>query len=379
MKLKYLGAAVLLLIGGAAGCASEDATQTVEPEARGQRGETCMARNDCSEGLACISGVCSKNDFDVLVSAKHCDQIDCSADADCCGGKPLEAPAKCANRDVICNTPSLPNCVSASCTSDGTCGDGTCTPGTCATWGGSCTDAGDCTDTCVDMVCTKSLISCTLPTDCGGAYACSGRFCDCTNPLYDPFDPICSDPECVDVCTLRCRDERCVADTSCEADAECFPFGLTICNDGLCVECLENEDCNEDLGETCISNRCDKPCLQNEECPLFHACNQGTGECEPSGCTGDRECVLAAASGNLGTGEDARLAKCLPSGLGDGLNTCKVPCENDGSCGSEFQVCDGGYCVFIGCETDEECRSYLGLANQDSDLLPYVPKAVCRE
>jgi hypothetical protein len=98
-----------------------------------------------------------------------------------------------------------------------------------------------------------------------------------------------------------------------------------------------------------------------------------------TGCSSDRECVLAASSGQVGGGEDARLSKCLPSDLDPAIFTCKIPCENDGSCGSEFQVCDNGYCRFIGCENDEECRSYLGLANLDTDLYPFIPRAVCRD
>lgn len=386
MKLNHVVAAVVLLMGAAVGCASDDTTQTVEPETRGQRGESCQARNDCAEGLACIGGVCSQNDFDVAVSAKHCDQIDCSVDADCCGGKPLEAPAKCNNREAICVISSFPNCALTTCTSDASCGDGACGLGYCSlSTITQCAADTDCADVCLGTgFCSMSNYACTPETEAVDCLyygqSCVGRQCNCTPPQYDPFDPICSDPDCLDVCTLRCRDERCVTDSSCETNADCFPFGLTLCEDGLCVECLESSDCNEELGETCINNRCDTPCTQNEECPLFHACNLENGECEPSGCTSDRECVLAAASGGLGgSGDDARLAKCLPSELGDGLNTCKVPCENDGSCGSEFQVCDAGYCVFIGCESDEECRSYLGLADLDPDLLTYVPRAVCRE
>ncbi len=42
-------------------------------------------------------------------------------------------------------------------------------------------------------------------------------------------------------------------------------------------------------------------------------------------------------------------------------------------------MCEDGYCKFIGCKTDEECRSYLGIANETtSDIKPYVSKAVCR-
>ncbi|HVJ14457.1 MAG TPA: hypothetical protein VM686_03410 [Polyangiaceae bacterium] len=385
MKFKWIGAAFMVLVGSAAGCSGSDETKTtVEPQTRGQRGETCLARNDCQEGLACISGTCSRNDFDVAVSPMHCDIVECAEDQDCCGTKSLEAPSKCDNRDLTCLTPYIPECVQTTCTTNANCNGGTCGAGYCSSSLTTCTTAADCADLCVGGFCSLSGYSCTVPTqatDCiYSAQTCTNRTCNCANPAYDPADPICTDPDCIDVCNLRCREERCVQDNSCETNTECLPYGLTICEAGRCVECLEDEDCNDALGETCVANRCDTPCKQNEECPLFHICNPDSGECEEHGCTSDRECVLATAGGVVGSGEDARLSKCLPSELNPDISTCKIPCENDGSCGSEFEICDAGYCVFIGCESDEECRSFLGLADREpSDLMPYVPKAVCRE
>jgi hypothetical protein len=379
MKFKWIGAALLLAMAGAAGCSEGDETSTtVEPQTRGQRGESCQARNDCQEGLACIAGTCSKNDFDVVVSANHCDQIDCQVDTDCCGNKPLEAPAKCDNRTLICNTPQLPNCLVEACTGDATCGGGTCGLGQCSESFTSCDAAADCADVCgATNTCTLSGYACTAATqavDClYNGQTCTNRFCNCTNPEYNPLDEICSDPDCTDVCTLRCREERCIQDNSCEEDIECAQFGLLYCQSGLCVECLESSDCEEDLGETCREGRCDTPCLQNEECPLFNQCVDG--ECEAIGCTSDRECVLAAS--RFGGADDARLSRCLPSDIDPNVFACKVPCENDGSC-AEFEICDAGFCRFIGCDSDEECRSYLGLAEIDPEVLGYAPRAVCR-
>jgi hypothetical protein len=105
------------------------------------------------------------------------------------------------------------------------------------------------------------------------------------------------------------------------------------------------------------------------------------------GCNDDRECILAASRG-LGTGgtsgnpqaagaDDPRLYQCLANDSDPKHKTCKIPCENDGSCG-QFQVCDEGYCKFVGCENDEQCRNYLGIANQmTSESKPYVAKAKC--
>jgi hypothetical protein len=207
---------------------------------------------------------------------------------------------------------------------------------------------------------------------------CINRSCNCANPNYNPADPICTDTDCTDICTLRCQEERCVEDSSCEEDIDCIQFGQPFCLDAVCVECMADEDCNETLGETCIENRCDTPCLQDAECPLFQRCDIDTGECIEFGCTTDRECVLAASRGNIPSGEDARLARCLPSDEDAAIYACKIPCENDGSC-AQFEICEQGFCRFIGCDNDEECRAYLGLQNIDPEILGFTPRAVCRQ
>lgn len=353
----------------AAGCNLGGAQKTA-PAQKGQRGESCAARNDCEKELACIRGVCSKNDFDIEVSAKQCDRIDCSETADCCGNRPSEAPPKCNDRALICQSSSLDNCVPFGCTDSSECGDGSCGSGSCTNTFTTCEADADCLDTCVSGICSFSFFSCVTDDDCSGT--CQGRSCDCDNPLFDPFDPICSDPDCEDICTLKCEEERCVVDDSCSGDSEC-PFGAPICEAGSCVQCLEDDDCDSGEGETCRKGRCERPCMADEECPLFHSCKDG--ECVETGCSSDRECVLAAGEGP----EDARLSRCLPSDIDPEISVCKVPCENDGACASQFQVCDEGFCKFIGCESDDECRGFLGLSNQTvDDFQPFVSKAVCR-
>lgn len=350
-----------------------DSNQVVEPEARGQRGESCRARNDCESGLACISGTCSRNDFDITPEAKQCDRVDCQEDTDCCGDRPIDPPPECADRATLC-TPSLPGCVPTSCTSDSECNGGSCGTGSCSTSGSSCTSDTDCMDTCVGSFCSVSGLSCITDGDCFSSGTCVGRSCSCQNPQYDPTNPVCSNPDCTDTCTLRCVEERCVADSSCDQDSDCFARGLTLCDGGRCVACVEDDDCDVEGGETCVDNECVEPCTQNEECPLFHACEGG--ECVEKGCSSNRECVLAASQ--TGSGEDARLAQCLPSDEDPDVKVCKVPCENDGAC-SQFEICDSGFCKFIGCESDEECRSFLGIENEmKSESQPFVSRAVCR-
>ncbi|MET0793722.1 MAG: hypothetical protein ABW061_19540, partial [Polyangiaceae bacterium] len=361
------------------GC-SKDPTK-VEPETRGQRGENCQARNDCQTGLACLNGICGINEFSVGVAVKQCDRVECATTDDCCGDKPTEVPTKCNARATTC-TSTFPGCSATQvCTSDAACGDegGSCRPaatvGTCSTGtlaGLSCETATDCQDLCETDTCSYSLIACTEDTDC--TYystvtpTCTkpSRTCNCTNPDYNPSAAICSDPDCTDLCTLRCDDERCVPDLSCKNDGDCST-GAPFCLDEQCVQCKGDDDCGD--GKSCDTGICHARCKHNEECSAFYECNVDSGECEYAGCKSDRECILAATgsqtSGAASTpsGEDPRLLKCLPSEADPTFKTCKIPCENDGSCGAQ-SVCDGGYCKFIGCETNEDCRAYLGLVGQ---------------
>ena len=404
MGIRSLIALVSLLsVVSFAGCSKN--AQKVEPETRGKRGENCQARNDCETGLACLNGICAKNEFNIDVSAKQCVRSECKEDTDCCGDRATEAPAKCKNRNAICDTATrnLPGCVASSCTSDTTCNGGTCKPGFCSGTGQNsamCTTAADCAkNTCVIPAggtlgtCSLTFASCSDLSPCLATTAsCLNRTCDCVNPLYNPEDPICADPECEDICLLRCEDSLCITDKSCKTANDCLAVGLPTCDDdGRCVECTADEDCDEKNDETCEKGACHKPCTQNEECGLFEACDGG--DCVYVGCQSDRECILAASRGsqigNPGTGgtgnsqlavsgaDDPRLYKCLPSEGDATVNTCKIPCENDGSCG-QFQVCDKGYCKFVGCETDDECRAYLGIANQmTSETKPFVTTATC--
>ena len=402
MGLRSLIALVSLLsVFSFTGC-SKDA-QKVAPETRGKRGESCLARNDCDTGLACLGNICAKNEFNVSVTAKQCVRSECKEDTDCCGDRATEAPAKCKNRNAICDaaTQRIPGCITTTCMTDDTCNGGVCGMGSCSgigQIGTQCTAATDCKrDTCVAGTCSISFNTCTVATqatDCtyyNTPPTCTNRICNCQNPLYDPNDPICSDPDCEDICLLRCTDSLCLEDKSCKTDTECLAVGLTTCDGGRCVECTIDKDCDVKNDETCEKGLCHKPCKLNEECGLFEECSKG--DCVYVGCKSDRECILATSRSQVGNGtggtagaqqsisggDDPRLFKCLPTEVGSKINSCKIPCENDGSCG-QFQACDKGFCKFVGCETDDECRAYLGISNQmTSDTKPYVTTATCED
>lgn len=326
---RYVIASLILVAGS---CAGIDKTA---PEHRGARGESCQARNDCQSDLACFNGICTENDFNIAVGAKQCFRIECSEKADCCGEGP---PADCDNQESICSQPyAEPGCSSSyiTCASDDDCSDYA---------GQSCSTSGYCT-------------------------------CD-LNPDYDPSSDICTTDIC-SPCNLDCVDEMCVA--VCESDDDCAGTSLPFCDSGTCVRCTQDDDCTG-ADEKCMAGACVAPCKQNEQCPLFNECDADTGECKYVGCTDDHECQFAyEANGN----QDARSALCVDNPLagqaGQPEKVCRVPCVSDAECGRR-ELCDNGSCVYMGCESDEECRAQLGLANEEAPANgAAIPKAVCRE
>lgn len=372
----------------AIGC---DKPKVIAPAREGDRNDNCEAKNDCKSGLSCINSRCQPIEFDLLPSGKECIRHECEDTKDCCGDKPSDPPAKCAGLESICNQPYVPGCTpSLYCTEDEECGEGSCSKSssrTCAITLGTCTSDTNCFDEVCELVqygtdpeyyyvgtCSISNASCEEDEDCtyfgdvcGDPVEAETGSCDCTNPDYEPSDEICSDPDCEEVCGLVCENNLCVEDDSCEEDEECPSFA-PICDDGECVECTEDEECDEENDEECRDNVCERPCEFDQECPTMNECQ--SGECIYVGCKTKTDCVLLYAD----SGVDARLAECVErSGIGD----CVFPCENDSHCGAT-EVCADGYCQYIGCENDAQCDNLFGLHGQDvTEDRPYVTQGLC--
>jgi len=354
---------------------------------KGERGSSCNSANDCEEDLSCIvthdcpTGVacanksCQPSNFDLTGTGKACHVKDCSSKADCCGDKPVQAPAKCANRESICNRPTLTGCTTnLSCVTSATCGAGKC-EGTCSYSTGTtskCLTVSDCPANTCNLnthICTLSGADCSLNACSTLTNSCLSPRCNCTNPEYAPTNPICSDPDCVDVCGYTCKDERCIVDASCNSDIQCAattPF----CSEGKCSECRTSEDCKD---EECMAGHCGPACKADTQCALFEACQAGA--CVYVGCRSDRECVLQARAANAPTTQDPRLAKC---NIEKNLGTCVFPCEIDAQCAAT-EVCLSGVCKYIGCETNSECTTIAGLHNLPAPTpdRPWTTTAVC--
>src|SRR5690554_500743 len=266
-----LALVALLAIVFVAGCNDEPEQVQMIPNAQGARGESCMARNDCQEGLACVRNTCVKNEYPISTVSGSCSVIQCTENADCC-------------------------------------------------------------DTTLSPYCESLQADC----DNGQTYAC------------DSFERQCT-------CALECNDHLCrQKPATCEDDYDCS-FGRS-CSGGKCGECTTNSQCSQ--SESCVNNSCESGCTVDANCPLFESCQDS--KCVETGCVSDRECVLFTGSGD---------ATC-----NDGQ--CGVACQNDAECNragnSFFEVCEAGRCVFVGCETDHECRIALGLADMDGQF-----SAVC--
>jgi hypothetical protein len=339
---------------------------------RSKRGTACSVKNDCGKGFSCIRGYCQPQSFGLTPSGKECVQVDCAEDADCCGALETEVPKRCRSRAAKC-VPELPGCTVKACTQSGDCGGGGVCTGTCVVSSGECTGNVDCiANRCVEGTCSLDFTACDSDADCV-ANLCINGSCACKNPSYDPADPVCSDPDCDGLCLWTCQDSRCVFSSDCESDDDCF--GSTpLCVGGTCVECAESADCSFD--KRCIAGRCETPCKSDLHCALFEACH--AGECIYVGCRSDRECALIPDLESLGfsSGLDRRLLRCNTDE--NGVGECLIPCQTDAQC-PPTEVCSGGRCRYIGCETDAECKTVAGLHHQvASDDQPWVPSIECR-
>jgi hypothetical protein len=354
--------------GGAVG--GKTSVPAVQPSRASERGSACSVRNDCGEHDSCVRGLCQPTEFGIRATGKECYQIDCSKPEDCCGNLSQVVPDKCRNHAVFCSA-ALPGCTQSSCTRSSDCVGGGVCAGHCSVTAGECAGAADCLDNeCVGGRCALDFAPCGSGVECA-ANVCRGGECQCENSAFDPADPVCDDPDCDDLCLWTCEDSRCVLPSDCEASADCF--GATpICESGKCVECARAADCS--FGRICLEGRCETACRSDLQCGLFEACQ--AGECIYVGCRADRECTLLSDRGALGlNGVDPRLLRCATV---DGVGHCIVPCQTDAQCATN-EVCEGGICEYIGCETNAECKTILGVYNVEANReTPWISHLECR-
>jgi hypothetical protein len=362
------GAAASAAGQGTAGAPSRKPVARIK---RGRLGIGCSVKNDCEAGLSCIQGVCQPSSFELSPTGKECVQIDCTEPADCCGNLPMEVPEKCRARPSTC-LQKLPGCVEKACTRSADCAGGGVCAGQCAVSAGECRGNVDClANKCVEGTCSLNFTVCQSDADCA-ANTCAGGTCTCDNPNYSPLSPVCQDPDCADKCFWSCEDSRCVIPTSCGTSDDCFG-SKPQCVDGTCVECSISTDCSFD--KICVAGSCETSCQDDTQCGLFEACQ--VGECTYVGCRSNRECTLIpdVRSLALAPGVDPRLLRCHTA---DGVGRCIIPCQTDAQCG-RTEVCSGGLCQYIGCDSSDQCATILGVHEQGSSSeQPWIGSVECR-
>lgn len=231
---------------------------------------------------------------------------------------------------------------SCSCSSDETCIDGQCLPATC----GDLVVTGNETD----IDCGGACAPCTEGQSCLGYIDCASQFC---------ADGVCRD---------------------CMGDEDCATAPGTYCNGGMCTERLELGDAC-DTGDQCTSGYCvdgvccDGPCDgECESCGSSGACDftpaggdsegdctasaDGTcgldGTCDGSGgCrfrVADTECDLATCGGG-GAGACDGEGLCDPGGVEScdpyvcgASDTCLTSCSGDEDCVDGYYCAPGNTC-----------------------------------
>lgn len=247
------------------------------------------------------------------------------------------------------------------------CGDQDLRPHRPAQLGDDCSRTNDCDSglSCHDGVCLAAdypiepssavcvaVPTCSVDGDCAeyAAERCVGGSCrffcsqhsDCAY-AEDFFATTCDGP------TGRCH-ETCAVDDDCE--------GLSpLCDSsrGLCVDCIDDAGCA--TPRRCESGRCEDGCRVDADCGALEECAEN--QCEHVGCRGDDDCVFWTSNPS---------SACVTES-----GQCFVPCATDVECnadGFDFQACDGGRCVHIGCVANAECRAERGPGWECVESLP---------
>lgn len=197
-----------------------------------------------------------------------------------------------------------------------------------------------------------AITECTTAADCCGppSPSCTTYAEQCADA--GPSSAFCQLFEANCVCSNReCENSRCVQ--KCDDNSQCTSSGR-ICAGGKCVRCASDDQCGSGGTLKCVNGECQGPCQGDGDCPGFQRCiNQ---QCTDGACQTNRECIAFTRNVEATCGTDGR---------------CVVPCTTDLECGNprdfRFYSCVNNQCLFLGCETDKDCRLILeGLAGTSS-------------
>jgi hypothetical protein len=204
-----------------------------------------------------------------------------------------------------------------------------------------CQTAEDCCDT-PPSSCESTRIACEAERDAGT----TGGF-NCTT-----YEATCVCKTEARACESGKCKIKCVQDSTCT-----ILGGAGKCLGGTCAACATDTDCRTGgaaADSVCVSGKCQPPCQGDGDCPNFERCLQG--QCKEGGCQTDRECIAATKNVESKCGTDGK---------------CVTPCQTDLECGNpkgySFMSCVGGQCVYMGCDSDKDCRLYLNSCKSTND------------
>ncbi len=320
------------------GDAGADGTAMATGPQLGQKGDACQTNFDCGSGLVCVGssagGICDLANYNLPPSSNVCGE--CKTGADCC-----ELPTGLSLQTYVLNDAGFDVLVAA--------------------------------HTCQDLL---DVFLGGSQTGCASAYPGGTLSKAC---FY--YDTYCT-PGCT-ATTWTCTNNRCLYAGMCTTDAfsddqggcpsrsrttytlatTCNPTTHT-CGGTTSNNCVTGADCNGQhpadstsytcVGDDCACNQgaCYVACVSTLDCPFGYKCDATTQLCTAqSACAIDSDCALLY--------RDVQ-AKCV-SGV------CKAPCTTDRDCspsgaipgGGTFNgdVCQGGFCTYVGCTSDLDCAS----------------------
>jgi len=197
-----------------------------------------------------------------------------------------------------------------------------------------------------------ALIECTVGADCCGPPPsnCQSLLESCAQLQDAGAQPpiqacINYQNQCVcDGSKRDCEQGKCVV--KCANDTECGSGVNRLCAGGKCVQCGKDSDCGSSGQFQCVNGSCKGPCEGDGDCPGFERCL--AGKCTPGACQTNRECIAATRNVEATCGTDGK---------------CIVPCTTDLECGNpknfRFFSCVNNQCLYLGCESDKDCRLLL--------------------
>ena len=201
-------------------------------------------------------------------------------------------------------------------------------------------------------------------TECDTVQDCCNRNkSGSTQATCDSYKETCATPTPENESICQFYQQTCVCDetrqacengqctTKCVDDGNCKTSGPNNgqgkCLGGKCGQCAIDTDCKP-LGDdqTCVNGKCQAPCKGDGDCDGFDRCV--AGKCIDGGCQSTRECIAATRNVEATCGTDGK---------------CIIPCQTDLECGNptgySFFSCVQNQCVYVGCDTDKDCRLYF--------------------